>query len=173
MAGKPYTSEKRLAAFWSRVNKTDTCWLWTGATNKPGYGKFHNGSCVEMAHRYSWTLANGPIPAGLWVLHRCDVPACVHPEHLFLGTCQDNAKDCYHKGRSALSKYNSPENVADRIIRTGYAGKPRKLTPTLVRKIRHRYFTKGESQPKIADSLGINQTMVSAIVTGKTWKHVS
>lgn len=125
-----------------------------------------------MAHRYSWMIANGPIPKGLWVLHKCDTPACINPDHLFLGTCRDNAKDCYRKGRSFLSNYNAPENVSDRVIRTGYAGIPRKLNPDRVRDIRSRYKA-GESQQDIADDLGVTQHLISLIVRGLSWKHVT
>lgn len=86
--------------FWAKVRKTNTCWLWIGATIKGGYGSFGGIKCkVGMAHRFSWTLHNGPIPAGLDVLHRCDTPPCVNPEHLFLGTQTDNSRDMVQKGR--------------------------------------------------------------------------
>jgi hypothetical protein len=87
--------------FWARVRKSDGCWEWTGACFKcGGYGQFtiEHGQQVR-AHRHSWELHNGPIPKGLWVLHRCDNPKCVRPDHLFLGTCTDNARDMMAKGR--------------------------------------------------------------------------
>src|SRR5262245_49640461 len=66
--------------FWSRVNKTDTCWLWTaGVMGRTGYGGFRFDGCVRGAHRFSWQLAHGPIPGGAHVLHRCDVRLCVNP----------------------------------------------------------------------------------------------
>lgn len=79
------------------------CWIWTHAKMaKGGYGRitFKQGSQVGVgAHRVSWELHNGPIPNGMWVLHRCDVPACVNPDHLFLGNASDNALDAVSKGR--------------------------------------------------------------------------
>lgn len=89
--------------FWSKVNKTSGCWLWTAGTIR-GYGQFNLGrvagkSRTAYAHRVSWELAHGPVAGDLSVLHRCDVPLCVNPEHLFLGTQQDNLADARQKGR--------------------------------------------------------------------------
>lgn len=92
-----------LKRFWSKVNKTETCWLWTASKRCKGYGAFawmESGTLVqERAHRVSWKLVNGPVPDGSCVLHRCDVPACVNPSHLFLGTKADNNHDMCAKGR--------------------------------------------------------------------------
>jgi len=94
---------------WTKVEKTETCWLWRGATNgvgRPGVG--HGQISVTVgpyrkkrvyAHRLAWELAYGPVPEGMCVLHRCDIPNCVNPEHLFLGTPADNVRDCITKGR--------------------------------------------------------------------------
>ena len=83
--------------FWNKVKKTDGCWEWMGFCNR--YGKFtYEGG--QLAHRYSWLLHKGPIPDDLHVLHRCDNTKCVNPEHLFLGTHDDNMKDKAKKGRA-------------------------------------------------------------------------
>jgi hypothetical protein len=88
--------------FWNRVNKTDTCWLWTGSTIC-GYGSIAgvlNGKRRPLyIHRVAWEMTHGPIPDGLKVCHHCDVPLCVRPEHLFLGTQQENLDDARAKGR--------------------------------------------------------------------------
>lgn len=77
------------------------CWLWDGSINRGGYGQYKGLKDVStLAHRVSWSLYRGPIPEGLWVLHRCDVRCCVRPDHLFLGTHQDNMDDMWEKGRS-------------------------------------------------------------------------
>lgn len=79
------------------------CWLWLRVLNKKddGYGTLRLNGICQSAHRVSWVLHRGTIPEGLWVLHRCDVPSCVNPDHLFLGTHQDNVDDKMRKGRHA------------------------------------------------------------------------
>lgn len=88
--------------FWRYVNKTGECWAWTGGTANDGYGRLYiserDGSVA--AHRFSYQLHNGEIPAGLIVCHRCDNPPCVRPDHLFLGTHLDNVRDMFSKGRN-------------------------------------------------------------------------
>lgn len=88
--------------FWAKVDRTDDCWTWTAATTGSGYGRFGHqnarGGWVA-AHRFAYELANGPIPDGMFVCHKCDNPPCVNPSHLFLGTHQDNMRDMDAKGR--------------------------------------------------------------------------
>ena len=83
------------------------CWLWTGAIKKDGYGAFQVGwREQERTHRVAWQVFRGPIPSEQLVLHRCDVRSCVNPEHLFLGTNDDNMADMVAKGRSAHGERN-------------------------------------------------------------------
>ena len=121
--------------FWSKVNKTEGCWLWTGGKNY-GYGQFWDGRKPQQAHRISWGIHCGPIPDGLWVLHRCDVPSCVNPAHLFLGTHTDNMRDAATKGRLAIGERNGAYTHPERVAR-GERNGARKHPERLARGERH------------------------------------
>ena len=91
--------------FWAKVARgsTSECWLWLGGISSTGYGSIkRSGGARITAHRASWELHRGPVPDGLWVLHRCDVRRCVNPAHLFLGTRLDNIRDMDAKGRRSV-----------------------------------------------------------------------
>ena len=85
--------------FWSRVRKSEGCWEWTGTKMHFGYGALSVNGHAVRAHRLSWELHFGSIPEGLWVLHHCDNPSCVRPDHLFLGNNAINTADRDRKGR--------------------------------------------------------------------------
>jgi hypothetical protein len=90
--------------FWTKADMTGglwSCWPWTGAVSSKGYGRFNLAGINRTASRIAWSLTNGPVPAGLQVLHTCDNPPCVNPQHLWLGTNADNAADSLAKGRQA------------------------------------------------------------------------
>lgn len=94
--------------FWQKVQKGDGCWVWTGAVvlgKREKYGRFLFNGKVRGAHRVAWELTNGPIPEGIFVLHHCDNPPCVRPDHLFLGTNSTNMLDAARKGRMVNQPY--------------------------------------------------------------------
>lgn len=101
------------ARFWEKVDKTDGCWNWIAARGSvrektPGYGHFGYLGKTHLAHRLSWKIHFGEIPAGIFVLHKCDNPGCVRPDHLFLGTHADNMADAKTKGRMIKPKMIGP-----------------------------------------------------------------
>lgn len=106
--------------FWNFVNKDGPivreylgkCWLWIGGIDSGWYGAFRFNDTKDHAHRVSWILHKGPIPIGLQVLHKCDISACINPEHLFLGTAEDNMRDMYAKGRAHSQKRESCQTSA-------------------------------------------------------------
>jgi hypothetical protein len=85
--------------FENKINKTDGCWLWKVSATKAGYGLFYFDGKLGLAHRFSYEFYNGPIGEGMSVLHSCDNPFCVNPEHLFLGSLKDNTQDMLKKKR--------------------------------------------------------------------------
>lgn len=149
------------ADFWRQVDKSGECWNWIGAY--PGgaggrrYGRFGYGGRKVAAHRFSYELANGPVPAGMHVLHRCDNTRCVNPSHLFLGSHTDNMRDMFGKGRR-------------RILKGADQGRA-KLTDSAVRSIRAEY-AQGARQTALAAQHHVDQTTISKIVLRKAWTHV-
>jgi hypothetical protein len=100
LSWKTTTQEQRFDA---RVRKSEDCWIYEGARTRFGHGSVQWNGKKTTAHRAMWMQTNGPIPEGLCVLHRCDNPPCVRPDHLFLGTKRDNTADMWSKGRQAGS----------------------------------------------------------------------
>ncbi len=139
--------------FWTKGGKTATCWDWTGLRSHAGYGHFRFRGGIRRAHRVAWELTRGPIPDGLCVLHSCDNPSCVRPDHLFLGTNADNIRDKTVKGRAAKGEIN------------GNA----KLTAEQVRAIR----SDKRLEREIAADFGIVRSHVRAIKAREKWAHLA
>lgn len=151
------------ARFWSKVVRpaTSDCWLWNGANDGgSGYGSFMLDGLGQKAHRIAWELTRGPIPDGLRVLHRCDNPPCVRPNHLYVGTMSDNMKEMWNKGR-----HSTPGR------RKGEASHLSKLTAEQVIRIR-ALARQGLTQQAIATQFGVTQTNVGQIVSRKIWAHI-
>lgn len=156
--------------FWKKVDKDGPihpicgqCWRWKGKPSRSGYGQFMVNHRSLRAHRYSYELCIGSIPGGLDVLHRCDNKWCVNPDHLFVGTKQDNQRDKVEKGRQAKG-----ETIGGH-----------KLTDEQIQEIRRRYKLKRgyhdpiNGQGALARDFNTTQANISLIVRGKAWKHVS
>lgn len=149
--------------FWEMVSKD--CWPYMGSC-KPynGYGHFRDGQKDYNAHRLAWELTYGPIPEGKHVLHKCDVPCCCNPSHLFLGDPAINAADKMKKGRSARGERNEKA----------------KLTEVQVREIRRDYrrFQQGCKKSNLDELFdrykhtGITRAGVYQAAIGNSWAHV-
>lgn len=146
--------------FWSKVDKSGDCWLWTGATWKNGYGAFHVNRRVTTAHRIAWELTNGPIPEGkghhgTCVCHTCDVRNCVRPDHLFLASQAENLQDCVRKGRTnrAVGEQNGRTELCE-------------LDVWLIRNI------EGQTDQAISDFLDIPRSTINCIRNRRTWRHL-
>jgi hypothetical protein len=142
--------------FWRKVTKTDSCWVWSASRNGKGYGQINRNKKPVLAHRLSWELHFGKIPEDRSVLHRCDNPACVRPDHLFLGTQADNIADMVKKGRVA---------AGTRLPHT-------KLTDAQVLEIRQAYrgnvkYTNGPSLKELAKKYGVGSVEIHNIVKRK------
>lgn len=150
--------------FWEKIKKSDGCWEWQGVVNEKGYGVINKGRVGEgnvLAHRLSWELHNGVIPEGegyhgICVLHKCDNPSCVNPDHLFLGTNQDNINDMVSKQRNRRGE-NQPMS---------------KLTDAEVKEIRKLRNTETITYDELGKKYGICGSTVYNIVNRYTWRHI-
>lgn len=147
--------------FLSFVIKGPGCWSWSGGKYVAGYGKFSYMGKDITAHRYSWIMYFGPIPDGMCVLHKCDNRECTNPDHLFLGSHQDNMADKDRKGRG---NYPAGERVAASKLVAGDIREIRRL-----RTLDSDHWT----HERLGEMFGVSQSNISYILSGKTWSHVS
>lgn len=157
--------------FWAKVNKTESCWFWTAALDRNGYGKYGLGrrqDGIILAHRQAWILLKGPIPEGKDLLHSCDNPSCVNPEHLSVGDQVANNLDRHIKGRTAKGETKV---------------KSHKLTPSQVLEIRsiiaqrsvvnvRAAFGSDDRFTEIAKKFGVSEATIRDIHKRRIWKHI-
>lgn len=146
--------------FWSKVDKNGPtvrpelgpCWVWVGTRYTNGYGQAAaRGRAERIAHRVSWALTFGSVPDDLWVLHRCDNPPCVRPDHLYLGTGTDNAHDMWDRNRHPRTARLTESDVAQ--IRAAAA--------------------RGVSRQELAHRYGVQYMTITDVIWRRTWKHVT
>lgn len=143
--------------FWSKVEiviNDDRCWGWKAGHDSDGYGRFWCDNETRQAHRVAWELFNGKSLDGLLILHSCDNPNCVNPEHLLLGTSLDNSRDMVAKDRQAKGEKNGN----------------RKLTKKQVAEIRECYAAGGISFASLGRAYDVSYVQISYIIKLKNWR---
>lgn len=173
--------------FWAKVDQRGPgeCWEWQGLLLGTGYGQVGFRGRGYGTHRVAWMLTHGDIPAGLFVCHRCDNPACVNPTHLFLGTPADNSRDMVIKGRvshgdrhrqSIKTRARGDQNGArlhpERLPRGSNHGNSR-LTEAMVSEIRRLLAVGTMTKQVIALQFGVSRSVIWSIAAGRTWRHVA
>ncbi len=143
--------------FMSRVafEPNTGCWIWTGLQSG-GYGLFWLIGRNRAAHRASWMLFHGVIPAGFFVCHKCDVPLCVNPDHLFLGTPQENSADMARKGRGTHGQRHWQAKLSDASVRS-------------IKKI---LLSGMRTKTSIARQFNVSLSAIYLVGSGRTWRHV-
>lgn len=136
----------------SKPEPNTGCWIWMGNVRSTGYGEIRINGTKTKAHRASYQAHAGKIPNGLHVLHRCDIPLCVNPDHLFIGTHKDNMDDMVKKGRQAKGDCNGNSTLTNEIV-------------LAVREAQGRGVD-------IAKQFGITESHVSRIKNKLRWKHL-
>jgi hypothetical protein len=145
--------------FWLNVGVSDdtsACWEWKISRFKSGYGKTQISQKTERSHRVAYIIQNGNIPDGLHVLHTCDNRACCNPNHLFLGTQQDNMIDKVRKGKQIRGETHPLSKLLDEQIR----------------EIRDRYSKGGITHNELALEFGVCRRAIGKIINKKHWKHI-
>ncbi len=145
-----------IVRFWRKVSKGDGCWEWTGAINGHGYGFISAaiGHKKLLAHRASWMINKGPIPEGMLVCHHCDNRSCVNPDHLFIGTHNDNSLDKLSKGREARGERSGSSKLVDAQV------------------LEIRELLKVFTATEIARRFHVSCNAILKIKNGRTWSHL-
>lgn len=158
----PLFDEETLMRFWAKVDKRgpNECWGWTDSKRGLGYGQIQIAGKKVGAHRLSYELHYGAIPAGMVICHRCDNPGCVNPAHLFLGTHADNVADKMSKGRGRWSSQPGAKHGMH------------VLSESDVAEIRSLFNGRRGQLAELAQRFGVSRMQISRIVRGEQWKHL-
>lgn len=150
-----YMKNGKAEKFWSRVNKTNTCWNWIGYVNYAGYGIFYYQKEPRIkAHRYAYELTHGNIADNMLVCHSCDNRQCVRPDHLFLGTYLDNNRDCITKERNPRGERNGQSILTEKEV------------------LEIRALKGKLSLSKLAAKYRVKPAAIGKILRGERWKHI-
>lgn len=173
------SQDSTAARFWAKVEKNGPvpqhrpdlgpCWVWKRRLDKDGYGGFWLNGRNVRAHRVAWEWQHGPLADGELVLHACDTPACVRPDHLFTGTQSVNVADKVTKGRQAKGDTH-PSRTQPGRLRRGERNAASKLDHARVESIRARFAAGGISKAELARQAGVSDTQIGNIVRGKHWR---
>lgn len=175
--------------FWKRVNKSgpDQCWLWIGkCINNKGYATFSFSRRLILVHRFAWVSINGEIPNGMVVCHKCDVPLCCNPDHLWIGTQMENVRDMLSKGRGPTGKKHGSKTHPESVPRGDYhysridpsraimgeINGQSKLTDEIVKEMRQERVMTGIPYAKLGKKFGLSSGAARQAVVGITWKHI-
>ncbi len=169
----PELTKSDIDKFWNKVAITandERCWNWVGVKDKDGYGLFYLGDNNKKAHRVSFFIKNKVQLGGLFCLHRCDNPSCVNPNHLFLGTVLDNAKDREQKKRGMPAhkrwwRANPNATKGENNVKA-------KLTREQVLEIREIHLSGKLNGIGLAKKYSVNASTISSIILKKLWKHI-
>lgn len=136
------------------------CWIWQGSKNDKGYGRIRSGKKTFRAHRVSYEAFHGPIPKGHGVLHKCDNPSCINPDHLFSGTQFDNMSDASTKGRLlGMKGEDNPSCVLTKNEVLSIYNSPDKLKRGFVFRAAKKYV--------------VNRGTIISILDGSRWSHIT
>lgn len=169
----PQLSQSQIEQFWSKCKKTEGCWGWEGSIFKTGgYAAFYIRPKLYRASRVSFKIATGSDPGNLFVCHRCDNPACVNPDHLFLGSCADNVADSISKGRRNYKRGRQHwSHLRPELVPRGERHSQSKLTSDMVNEIRRLRAAGNTTMSALSRRFGVSVRHIYRIVRNQKWKH--